>query len=70
MPLIHADGGPIPPVPDDLTISQFILDGRHIVRPSWVWKQSKPWLIEEATGREIHPQEVRLILCMPPVDSI
>ncbi|TBU23529.1 amp dependent CoA ligase [Dichomitus squalens] len=58
MSLIYADGQ-MPHVPEDLTISQFILDGRHPTRPSWVWEHPKAWLIEEATGREIGKEEVQ-----------
>lgn len=54
---IHADGGPLPPIPDDLTIPQFLLDSHHPARP--VLKKPQPWLIEEATGREVGSDEVR-----------
>ncbi|KAI0752713.1 acetyl-CoA synthetase-like protein [Daedaleopsis nitida] len=55
---IHADGGPLPPIPDDLTIAQFVLDGQHPVRPAWN-SALRPWLIEEETGREIDSDELR-----------
>ncbi|KAI0649936.1 acetyl-CoA synthetase-like protein [Trametes meyenii] len=54
---IHADGGPLPPIPDDLTIPQFILDTPHHLRP--VPTRLQPWLIEETTGREIGSDELR-----------
>ncbi|KAI8989129.1 hypothetical protein BD414DRAFT_326725 [Trametes punicea] len=54
---IHGDGGPLPPIPDDLTVAQFILDTQHPLRP--VPNRLRPWLIEEMTGREIGPEEVR-----------
>ena len=54
---IHADGGPIPHIPDDLTIPQFILDTHHVARPALT--KIQPWLIEELTGREIGSDEVR-----------
>ncbi|EIW53371.1 amp dependent CoA ligase [Trametes versicolor FP-101664 SS1] len=54
---IHADGGPLPPIPDDLTIPQFLLDSHHPARP--VLKKPQPWLIEEATGREVGSDELR-----------
>ncbi|KAI8989132.1 amp dependent CoA ligase [Trametes punicea] len=54
---IHADGGPLPIIPDDLTIPQFLLDSDHPARP--VVKKSQPWLIEELTGREIGSDELR-----------
>ncbi|RDX52613.1 acetyl-CoA synthetase-like protein [Lentinus brumalis] len=54
---IHGAGGPMPPVQDDLTIEQFILDGQHPTRPQWYGQ--RPVLIEEATGREIGSDELR-----------
>ncbi len=53
---IHADGGPIPHIPDDLTIPQFILDVHHPARPTL--RKIQPWLIEELTGREVGSDEV------------
>ncbi|KAI0785098.1 amp dependent CoA ligase [Abortiporus biennis] len=49
--------GPIPHVPDDLTLPQFILDTRHPQRPLNTFLN--PWFIEEATGRQIGFEEVR-----------
>lgn len=46
----------LPPIPDDLTIPQFLLDSRHITRPYNT--ASNPWFIEEATGRSIGFEEV------------
>ncbi|KAH9903440.1 amp dependent CoA ligase [Cubamyces lactineus] len=54
---VHADGGPLPPIPDDLTIPQFLFDSHHPSRP--VLRQPQPWLIEELTGREIGSDELR-----------
>ncbi|KAI0325523.1 amp dependent CoA ligase [Cubamyces sp. BRFM 1775] len=54
---IHADGGPLPPIPDDLTIPQFLLDSHHPARP--VLKKPQPWIIEELTGREVGSDELR-----------
>lgn len=53
---IHALRGPLPHVPDDLTIVQFMLDHQHPTKPAV--KQSSPWLIEDATGRKIGIDEV------------
>ena len=53
---IVADGGAIPYVPDDLTIPQFILDTHHPARPTL--KKLIPWIVEDATGREIGSDEV------------
>ncbi|KAI0356905.1 amp dependent CoA ligase [Trametes cingulata] len=54
---IHADGGPLPPIPDDLTIPQFLLDSHHPSRP--VLRKTQPWLIDETTGREVGSDELR-----------
>ena len=53
---IHADGGPIPIIPDDITIPQFILDVHHPARP--VLKTPQPWCIDELSGREVGSDEV------------
>lgn len=53
---IVADGGPIPHIPDDLTIPQFVFDVHHPARP--VLKKPQPWLVEELTGRELCSDEV------------
>ena len=53
---IHADGGPLPFIPDDVTIAQFILNEQHPTRP--VQTGTRPWLIEEVTGRKISSDEV------------
>ncbi|KAK7694984.1 hypothetical protein QCA50_002172 [Cerrena zonata] len=57
MSLYPSPIGPLPPIPDDLTIPQFLLDTRHVSRPYNSY--SNPWFIEEATGREIGFEEVR-----------
>ena len=54
---IVADGGPIPHIPDDVTIPQFILDLHHPARP--ILKTPQPWLIDELSGREVCSDEVR-----------
>ncbi len=53
---VHADGGPLLHVPDDLTIEQFILYGQHPVKPRWY--DQRPVLIDEETGREVGSDEV------------
>ena len=67
---IHAPGGPIPEVPGNLTIPQFLLDTDwHPARPALLSRA--PCMIEDATGRaisfdEVRPQEkVRRIRCAP-----
>lgn len=57
---VHSDRGPMIPIPDDLTIAQFVLDGQHPTRPSWGY--GRPLLIEEETGREISSDEVNALL--------
>ncbi|KAI0767430.1 acetyl-CoA synthetase-like protein [Fomes fomentarius] len=54
---IQGDGPTDLYIPDDLTISQFILDTQHPARP--VLTGAHPWLIEEATGRQIGSDELR-----------
>ncbi len=55
---IVADGGPLPHIPDDVTIPQFVLDRHHPARP--ILKKAQPWLIDELSGREVYSDEVRL----------
>ncbi|KAH9065666.1 amp dependent CoA ligase [Lactarius vividus] len=50
-------GGPLPYIPDNLTLAQFILDSTHPYRP--LRPQGVPWLIEDATGRKIGLEEAR-----------
>ncbi|EPT02411.1 hypothetical protein FOMPIDRAFT_1118223 [Fomitopsis schrenkii] len=57
MRLIHGPGGPLPHIPDDLTVPQFMLDVSHSIRPKT--EKSRPWMIEEATGREVGQDELR-----------
>ncbi|KAI0080345.1 amp dependent CoA ligase [Panus rudis PR-1116 ss-1] len=54
---IPSSVGPLPHIPDDLTIPQFLLDSRHPVRP--LNAKGNPWFIEELTGRAIGLEEVR-----------
>ncbi|KAI0648758.1 acetyl-CoA synthetase-like protein [Trametes meyenii] len=54
---VHGDGGPLGPIPDDVTIPQFLFDSRgpvggEAVRPS-------VWLIDDTTGREVTEDQVR-----------
>ena len=52
---------PLVRVPDDLTITQLLLDGETAtgIRPKR--PEGVPWLIEDATGRSIGLEEVRII---------
>lgn len=49
---------PLPHVPDDLTITQLLLDGERAgsIRPKR--PDGVPWLVEEATGRGVGLEEV------------
>ena len=47
---------PCPPIPDDLTTVQFLLDSYHPTRP--IRGGDIPWLIEDSTGRGIGYEEV------------
>jgi len=55
----HGPGGPLPHVPDDVTLAQFMLDSDHPSRPVRRVLQGNPWMIEDATGRQIGYGEVR-----------
>ena len=62
-------GGPLPHVPDDLTLVQFIFDSTHECRPSR--PQGVAWLVEDATGRKIGLEEVtRFPFGFMPLDVI
>ncbi|KAI0347854.1 amp dependent CoA ligase [Trametopsis cervina] len=53
----YPPGDPLPYIPDDLTVAQFMLDAYHASRPA---PQSlMPWLIEDTTGRKIGYDEIR-----------
>ncbi|KAI0257049.1 amp dependent CoA ligase [Lactifluus subvellereus] len=52
-----SSGGPLPHIPDNLTLSQFIFDSTHECRP--VRPQGVPWLVEDATGRKIGLEEIQ-----------
>jgi len=62
--MFEISGGPVDcPVPDDLTIPQFFLDSHHPLRPAR--QAGVPWLIDDATGRSVDLEEVRV---RPPHD--
>jgi hypothetical protein len=52
-------GGPLPHIPDDLTLAQFIFDPTHECRP--IRPQGVPWLVDDATGRKIGLEEVNML---------
>lgn len=54
-------GGPIPLpryIPDDLTITQFLLDSDHSYRPQRPF--GTPWFIDDESGMKIGAEEVTL----------
>jgi hypothetical protein len=55
-------GGPLPHIPDHLTLAQFILDSTHECRP--IRPQGSAWLVDDATGRKVGLEEVTI----PPFD--
>ncbi|KAI0003767.1 phenylacetyl-CoA ligase [Russula compacta] len=50
-------GGPLPNIPDNLTLVQFIFDSTHECRPTR--RQGTTWLVEDATGRKIGLKEIQ-----------
>lgn len=54
-----SSGGPLPHIPDNLTLTQFIFNSTHECRP--VRPQGVPWLVEDATGRKIGLEEVTIV---------
>lgn len=61
MPEFHALE-PCPPIPDNLSIPQFILDSTHPLRP--LRPNNVPWLVEDASGRCVGLEEVRYCFSM------
>ncbi|CCM02960.1 uncharacterized protein FIBRA_05075 [Fibroporia radiculosa] len=53
---IHGIGGPLPAIPDDMSVAQFMLDYHHPFRP--VLAQPSPWLIEDSSGRKVWKEEI------------
>jgi hypothetical protein len=52
-------GDPLPHIPDDLTLPQFILDSTHECRP--IRPQGATWLVEDTTGRKVGLDEVTIL---------
>lgn len=48
---------PCPPIPDDLTVPQFLLDAPHPLRQ--IRDDNSPWLIDDVTGKAVGAEEVR-----------
>ncbi|KZT30741.1 amp dependent CoA ligase [Neolentinus lepideus HHB14362 ss-1] len=55
--------GPLPHIPDDLSIPQFILDSSHPARQ--MHNENQPWLIEDGSGKTVGLKEIR-----PKVDAL
>ncbi|KAJ7193364.1 amp dependent CoA ligase [Mycena pura] len=53
-----AGSSPLPHIPNDLTLPQFLLDYTHPARP--LRPHGVPWLIEDKTGRPVAYDELRL----------
>lgn len=47
---------PLPHIPDDLSLAQFMLEHQHSIRPE---RGSIPCLVDSATSREISLDELR-----------
>ncbi|KAF9046777.1 phenylacetyl-CoA ligase [Panaeolus papilionaceus] len=50
-------GDPLPHIPDDVTVPQFLFDTPHQVRPRRDVKI--PWLIQDETGKKLYEDELR-----------
>ncbi|EGN98047.1 hypothetical protein SERLA73DRAFT_169131 [Serpula lacrymans var. lacrymans S7.3] len=55
---IQSLAGPLPTIPDNLTLAQFILDSQHPARP--IRTADSPWIIDDRTGRGIGLEELRV----------
>ncbi|KAI9056330.1 acetyl-CoA synthetase-like protein [Trametes sanguinea] len=59
IPTIYGDGGPLAPIPDDLTIPQFLFDTHHPLGGEGLHLRSPAWFIDDATGREVTGDQLR-----------
>lgn len=59
IPTVYADGGALAPIPDDVTIPQFLFDGHHPLGGQALHERPPAWFIEDATGREVTGDQVR-----------
>ncbi|KAI0827403.1 acetyl-CoA synthetase-like protein [Trametes gibbosa] len=59
IPTVDADGSPLAPIPDDVTIPQFVFDTHHPLGGPALHVRPPPWFIEDATGRELTGDQVR-----------
>ncbi|KAI6005348.1 hypothetical protein EDC04DRAFT_1004602 [Pisolithus marmoratus] len=56
---LESPSGTLPPIPDNLTLAQFILDYQHSSRSRPVRKHGVPWIIEDHTGKAHGLAELR-----------
>ncbi|KAH7913982.1 hypothetical protein BJ138DRAFT_1170978 [Hygrophoropsis aurantiaca] len=54
---LASPAGPLPHIPDDLTLAQFTLDTQHPSRP--IRKEGIPWIIEDHSGKKLGLEELR-----------
>ncbi|KAI0667878.1 acetyl-CoA synthetase-like protein [Trametes maxima] len=59
IPTVHGDGGPLPFIPDDVTLPQFLFDTHHPLGGEPLHVRPSAWFIEDETGREVTGDEVR-----------
>ncbi|KAI0772847.1 acetyl-CoA synthetase-like protein [Trametes elegans] len=59
IPTVYGDGGPLAPIPDDLTIPQFLFDSHHSLGGEALHDRPSAWLIDDATGREVSGDQLR-----------
>ncbi|KIY71971.1 amp dependent CoA ligase [Cylindrobasidium torrendii FP15055 ss-10] len=57
MNIFESPAGPIPDIPDDLIIPQFILDSQHPIRPKR--PQGTPWLVADKSGKSLDLEEIQ-----------
>lgn len=56
MMAVYTSSIPLAPIPDNLTVPQFIFGCQHEFRPTR--HPEIPWLIEDETGRKVGEHEV------------
>ncbi|KAH7908838.1 hypothetical protein BJ138DRAFT_1136912 [Hygrophoropsis aurantiaca] len=54
---LASPAGPLPHIPDDLTLAPFTLDTQHPSRP--IRKEGIPWIIEDNSGKKLGLEELR-----------
>ncbi|KAI0657466.1 acetyl-CoA synthetase-like protein [Cubamyces menziesii] len=59
IPTIYGDGGPLAPIPDDVTIPQFFFNNHHPLGGQALHERPPAWFIDDTTGREVTGDELR-----------